>query len=152
MSKQPTKEEFEEVRKDLRKIYGLFIMRHQKINKFFLLSVLKDGQITGLNPSPEVLRLYARKEDKSVHEWVDLCTTKSHKEVDAWLQKIAALTEGDDHLCPHIRVVFSLDECETIQHFDLPNQHTIDDELNMFDMMDKMAEGEEQRPSTPKKE
>ena len=147
--KKLTQEDIEGLKKDLSQIYGLFIIKHETQNKFYLLGVMKDDEVVGLNPCPEILRLYSRTKDSTVDEWVDCCTVKSDREIDGWLRKVNTKSAA------HVRVVFTTDGCETIQHFDAPKLLRLKGSasLGMFDMLDDFVPPEDDNnPSTQDKE
>ena len=109
-----TKEALEE---DMKKVWGLLITEapESKVKKFALVSALdKNGEIKNIMPNPEVLRIYAKDEKDNVREWTDMCVIETTDMLYGTLLSYARKWHK-------IKVIFTLDDCETIQHFEVEN-------------------------------
>ena len=115
----------EEVKKDLKKMFGLLIIKASK-NKFVLVSVLKEnGELSNVGPpNPEILRIYPLLNKNIEEEEVyappldgapfELCLID---EIDHVYSTLARFSRAYDK----IKVVFTNDNCETIEEFFVDN-------------------------------
>ena len=107
-----SEEEIDEVKssflQDLRKMYGLFFLKQEE--KFILASVLKkDNSLHDLTPQPELLRSYAIDRNEIV-EFKDVCIITELNELNSLLRIYSEKYNK-------IKIVYSNDDCETIEEF-----------------------------------
>ena len=105
----------DDVIKDLKKLWGLFITHHTPSKKFFLNACLKDDEVQNIEPPPEVLRILAVRNGGDIGSLTDVCMLESLELLNG---KLLSYSQSD---YPKIRVMFTTDECETIEEFEVKN-------------------------------
>ena len=121
---QPEKFDYETIKKELVHTFGLFIAQVEP-RKFVLAGALKEGEFVSIIPNPEELRIYGYKINKTVagdhpiqEGIIDICTIKSTKDFCQLLLNFSSKYT-------QIKVIYSNDNCETIEEFFVPNLKTL---------------------------